>query len=69
MPRPSSHPFDALVERFARMFADRIVASLPAAAPRSLLGPRFRFLCEEHAKLPVAQQNAALQKWAAKNAK
>jgi hypothetical protein len=89
-----------LVERFARMFADRIVASLPtAAAPRSnsvragrrgpsklrgrkldmrcrypgcrnrSKGPRFRFLCEEHAKLPQAQQNAALQKWAAKNAK
>jgi hypothetical protein len=25
-------------------------------------GPRFRFLCEEHLKLPKAQQNAALAK-------
>ena len=31
-------------------------------------GPRFRFLCQEHLKLPKAEQNAALQKWAAKNA-
>ncbi len=30
-------------------------------------GPRFRFMCEEHRKLPVAQQKAALEKWA-KNA-
>ncbi len=27
-------------------------------------GPRFRFLCEEHLKLPKAQQKAALEKWA-----
>jgi hypothetical protein len=31
-------------------------------------GPRFRFLCEKHLKLPKAEQNAALAKWAAKNA-
>lgn len=31
-------------------------------------GPRFRFLCEDHLKLPKAEQNAALQKWAEKNA-
>jgi len=30
-------------------------------------GPRFRFLCEEHLKLPKKQE-AALAKWAAKNA-
>jgi hypothetical protein len=29
-------------------------------------GPRFRFLCEEHLKLPKAEQNAALAKWADK---
>ena len=27
-------------------------------------GPRFRYLCEEHLKLPKAEQEAALQKWA-----
>jgi hypothetical protein len=31
-------------------------------------GPRFRFLCEEHLKLPKAEQKAALEKWAAKSA-
>ncbi len=30
-------------------------------------GPRFRFLCEEHRKLPKAEQTAALEKWAKKN--
>jgi hypothetical protein len=30
-------------------------------------GPRFRFLCEEHLKLPKAEQNAALAKWEEKN--
>jgi hypothetical protein len=29
-------------------------------------GPRFRFLCEEHLKLPKSEQNAALEKWAGK---
>jgi hypothetical protein len=29
-------------------------------------GPRFRFLCAEHLKLPKAQQKAALEKWAGK---
>ena len=31
-------------------------------------GPRFRFLCEEHLKLPKKEQDAALAKWAEKNA-
>ena len=31
-------------------------------------GPRFRFLCEEHLKLPKKKQEAALAKWAEKNA-
>src|SRR5947208_92461 len=31
-------------------------------------GPRFRFLCDQHLKLPKAKQNAALEKWAKKNA-
>jgi hypothetical protein len=30
-------------------------------------GPRFRFFCEEHLKLPKKQQDAALAKWAGKN--
>ncbi len=30
-------------------------------------GPRFRFLCEEHLKLPKKKQDAALAKWAEKN--
>jgi hypothetical protein len=29
-------------------------------------GPRFRFLCADHLKLPKKEQDAALAKWAAK---
>jgi len=95
MPRHSSHPFDLLVERFAQLFADRIVSALPRGTPRDgagsrgaskltgrkldmrcrypgcknrSKGPRFRFLCEEHLKLPKKEQEAALAKWAEKNA-
>ena len=32
-------------------------------------GPRFRFLCEEHLKLPKKKQDEVLAKWAEKNAK
>ena len=31
-------------------------------------GPRFRFLCDEHLKLPKKEQADALAKWAGKNA-
>ena len=31
-------------------------------------GPRFRFLCEEHLKLPKKRQEEVLAKWAEKNA-
>jgi hypothetical protein len=31
MRKSSSHPFDALVERFAQILADRIAAALPAS--------------------------------------
>src|SRR6267143_4567457 len=96
MARPSSHPFDVLVNRFAQLFADRIAAALPrgrlrdgAADQRGMSklrgrkldmrcrypgckhrskGPRFRFMCEEHRKLPKAKQLAALAKSAAKDA-
>ena len=95
MPRRSSHPFDALVERFADLFAERVSAVLAIPAGRrharngvaSKLrgrkldmrchyqgcknrskGPRFRFLCEEHLKLPKKEQAAALAKWAERNA-
>jgi hypothetical protein len=30
-------------------------------------GPRFRFFCDEHRKLPKKEQDAALAKWATKN--
>jgi len=32
-------------------------------------GPRFKFLCDEHRKLPKKKQAAALAKWAEKNGK
>ena len=98
MPRPSSHPFDALAARFAQVVADRLAPLLAQAALRrgpgrpkgsgagaklrgrkldmrcrypgcknKSKGPRFRFLCEEHLKLPKAAQKAALEKWAKKN--
>ena len=31
-------------------------------------GPRFRFLCAEHLKLPKKKQDEVLAKWAEKNA-
>jgi hypothetical protein len=94
MPRPSSHPFDALIERFAQALAARLGTRL--AAPKSAAtagsrgpsklrgrrldmrcrypgcknkskGPRFRFMCEEHRRLPKKQQEAALEKWKAKH--
>ena len=30
-------------------------------------GPRFRYLCEQHLKLPKKKQDEALAKWAEKN--
>jgi hypothetical protein len=92
MPKRSSHPFDAFVEHFAQIFADRISASLPSPArgsarngaaskPRGLKrdmscrypgcknrskGPRFRFLCEKHLKLPKKKQDEVLAKLAEK---
>ena len=96
MARPSSHPFDVLVARFAKLVTDRIQPLLAAPSrahdgngsrgPSKLRGrkrdmrcrypgcrnrskgPRFRFLCEEHLKLPRSAQKAALEKWAQKNA-
>ena len=94
MARRSSHPFDLLVDRFAKLFADRIGGSLPLGAPRDgavprrgarpgskrdmsccypgcknrSKGPRFRFLCEEHLKLPKKKQDEVLAKWAEKTA-
>jgi len=87
MARRSSHPFDALVERFAQMFAERVSAVLPKAGRNGVAkkagkrdmscrypgcenrskGPRFRFLCEEHLKLPKKKQAEVLAKWAEKN--
>ena len=90
MPRRSSHPFDALAEHFAKIFAERVVAALPkgrrngvARRPGTIKrdmrcrypgcknkskGPRFRFLCEEHLKLPKKKQDEVLAKAAEKNA-
>jgi len=90
MPRRSSHPFDALAERFAQIFAERVSAALPKAGRNGAAsklrglkrdmhcrypgcknrskGPRFRFFCEEHLKLPKKEQDVALAKWAEKNA-
>jgi len=93
MARHSSHPFDALVEKFAQIFADRIATLIPRGTPgngtapgrgggRGLKrdmscrypgctnrskGPRFRFLCEKHLKLPRKKQDEVLAKWAEKN--
>jgi hypothetical protein len=86
MIRPSSHPFDALAIRFARVVTESIKPLLagsrvgvkrgpsklrgrklemacryPGCKNRSK-GPRFRFLCEKHRKLPKRQQLALLAK-------
>jgi hypothetical protein len=89
MARGPSHPFDALVDHFAQLFAERVSAALsktgrdgvarevgslkrdmscryPGCKNRSK-GPRFRFLCEEHLKLPKKEREKALAKWAEKN--
>jgi len=90
MAKRSSHPFDALVDRFAQMFAERVSAALPNAGRNGVSkkvgslkrdmscrypdcknrskGPRFRFLCEEHLKLPKKKQDELLAKWAEKEA-
>src|SRR2546428_13767345 len=90
MGRRSPPPFAALVERFAQLFADRVVAALPTGTARNgaapargasklagrkldmhcrypgcknrSKGPRFRFLCEDHLKLPKAKVQAAIEK-------
>jgi hypothetical protein len=89
-----SHPFDALVERFAQILVDRISAAMPEVpagkndngvvgtkrrgrkrdmscrypgCKNRSKGPRFRFLCEEHLKLPKKKQSEVLAKWAEKN--
>ena len=89
MAKRSSHPFDALVDRFAQMFADRVSAALPKAGRNGVArragsskrdmscrypgcknrskGPRFRFLCEEHLKLPKRKQDEVLAKAAEKH--
>ena len=91
MAKRSSHPFDALVDRFAQMFAERVSAALPRAGRNGVVrkagtlkrdmscrypgcknrskGPRFRFLCQEHLKLPKKKQDELLAKWTAKNAR
>lgn len=95
MPRSSSHPFDALVERFAQILVDRISAAMPTGSTRRngngaarssrrgmkrdmscrylgcknrSKGPRFRFLCEEHLRLPKKKQDEMLAKWEAPRA-
>ena len=95
MARPSSHPFDLLVRRFADVIAERLSALTPTGGSAKPVGvrrgganrgrkldmrcrypgcknkskgPRFRFLCEEHLKLPKSAQKAALEKWTLKNA-
>jgi hypothetical protein len=67
------HPFDALAEYFAQIFADRLSAALPKAGRNGIARERgtpsaFRFLCEEHLKLPKKKQDEVLAKWAKKNA-
>src|SRR5207253_3411250 len=82
MPRRSSHPFDALADRFAQIFTERVSAALPKTGRNGVArkagslkrdmscrypgcknrskGPRFRFLCEEHLKLPKKKQDEVL---------
>jgi len=84
--RRSSHPFGALAERFAQIFAERVWVALPKKGRNGVArkagslkrdmscrypscknrskGPRFRFLCEEHLKLPKKKQDEVLAKWA-----
>jgi len=44
------------------------VSTIAAVRESSQDGPRFRFLCEEHLKLPKKKQEEVLAKWAEKNA-
>ena len=94
MARRSSHPLNALLERFAHMLADRIGASISRVMPRDATvprhgergrkrdmrcrypgcknrskGPRFRFFCEKHIKLPEKEKEAALAKWAERSSR
>ena len=51
MPRRSSHPFDALAEHFAQIFAGRISAALPKAG-RNGIARKSRELQARH-ELPL----------------
>ena len=67
---PRGTPRDGAAARGASKLAGRRLdmrCRYPGCKNRSK-GPRFRFLCEEHLKLPKKEQGAALAKWAEKNA-
>jgi len=67
---PRGTPRDGAAARGASKLAGRRLdmrCRYPGCKNRSK-GPRFRFLCEEHLKLPKKEQGAALAKWTEKNA-
>ncbi len=65
LPLPSRTGRDGFGSKLRRLKRD-MSCRYPGCKNRSK-GPRFRFLCEEHLKLPKKKQDAALAKWAEKN--
>ena len=66
LPAASRTPRDGVGRKLRGLKRD-MRCRYPGCKNRSK-GPRFRFFCEEHLKLPKKEQDAALVKWAAKNA-
>ena len=65
LPAPSPGKRNGVARKAGSLKRDMSCRS-PGCKNRSK-GPRFRFLCEEHLKLPKKKQDEMLAKWAEKN--
>ncbi len=61
-------PQDGSAGRGARRGLKRDMSCRYPGCKNRSKGPRFRFLCAEHLKLPKKKQDEVLAKWAEKNA-
>ena len=66
LPRGTPHNGAAPVPGGRRGLKRDMRCRYPGCKNRSK-GPRFRYLCEQHLKLPKKEQGAALAKWAEQN--
>jgi hypothetical protein len=64
---PATERTGTVARRGARPGVKRDMSCRYPACKNRSKGPRFRFLCEQHLKLPKKEQDAALAKWEAKS--